>query len=64
MTNERFNNEIKRMFNSTSNDDVLSNLLMEFWINHDLTDEQTRMLNEMQKELEEGLCSCYSRYLI
>jgi hypothetical protein len=64
MTNRQFNSKIKRIFAKTSQDGELIDLCYDLWLENDLTEDQTRALDEIKSDAEHGQAYCAERYFL
>lgn len=64
MKNELFNKKLKHIFNVTSSDQHVIDMVSELWIKNTTTKEQDAMLDELKADASKGLASCAERYFL
>lgn len=64
MTDKKFNRAMKLLFNNFIGETEMSDAVYNFWINNELTEEQTDILDVLKIDIATGQDSCAAKYFI
>lgn len=64
MDNKKFNIAITKLFNSTTSNSKLVDLVTDFWINNNVNDKQTEILERLKHDADSEYCPSIEPYLI